>query len=100
MTTPLRSRIPEPRIRTRRQFVKWLGQFDPVYEGRPGDWDYYLEGSIRNEDSTVYAMPGWMAALERGTYFVADDDNDLVIDTVCRSLALRGVTCGEPSATR
>jgi len=96
--TPIRSLFPEL-DRIRRHFGKWLGHFTTVYEGSPGNWDYYLEGSIRNFDATVFAMPRAMAALERGTYFVADDDNEIVLDTLCRGLALRGVTCdGGPSA--
>jgi hypothetical protein len=97
LATPLRSRFPGL-DRIRRQFGNWLGQFNPVYQGRPGDWDYNLEGSIRNYDSAVYAMPGAMAALERGTYFVADDDNDIFLDKLCRRVALRGVTCDERSS--
>jgi hypothetical protein len=32
-----------------------------------------------------------MAALQRGSYFVAVDDNDARLDLVCRALQLRGV---------
>ena len=32
-----------------------------------------------------------MAALQRGSYFVAVDDNDSVLDRVCQTLELRGV---------
>jgi hypothetical protein len=64
----------------------------------PGDWDYYLEGSIRNYDDKVFALPSAMDALRRGQYFVADNDDDFVLDKVCKSLRLRGVEGITPEA--
>jgi len=56
-----------------------------------GDWDYYLEGTLKRSDSKIFALPAAFSALQRGQYFVADDDNEFVLDKLCRSLRLRGV---------
>ena len=77
-----------------RQFRKWLQQSPCVFaQGIPGvhNWDYYLEGSIRNLDPEIYAFSTAMAALEGGAYFVSESDNAHVLDLVCQRLALRGV---------
>jgi len=60
-------------------FGRWLRQFDCVFSrsSRPGEWDYFLEGSLRNFDSEIRALPGAMAALRGGQYFVADDDTPI-----------------------
>lgn len=80
-----------------RRFQAWLAGLDLIYDGQSGDWDYYLEGSVRNHDTRIYALPGAMSELGTGAYFVGDDDNDDRIDIVCRMLALRGVQCSDPS---
>jgi hypothetical protein len=77
----------------RRQFERWIRSFDVVWDGEPGDWDYFLEGSLRNHTGAVYALPDAMAALREGTYFVSEGDGDGVLDVLCRSLSLRGVVC-------
>lgn len=77
-----------------RDFRKWLSQFPCVFSRREDferTWDYYLEGQIRNYDSDVFALPQAMEALRDGQYFVANDDNDWVLDKVCRELKKRGV---------
>jgi hypothetical protein len=93
LATPLRERFPGLH-RIRRQFVTWLSQFELVHDRPPGVWDDYLQGTIKHYDSRVYALPGASTALRRGTYFVGDDDNEVVLDRLCRALALRGVQCG------
>jgi hypothetical protein len=92
LPTPLRKQFPALH-EIRRDFGRWLRNFDCVFSrsSRPGDWDYYLEGSIRNFDSDVFALPEAMAALRAGQYFVADDDTAEVLDRLCKSLRLRGV---------
>jgi hypothetical protein len=75
-------------------FRKWLSEYPCVYSRRPDpvhDWDYFLEGSAKNWDPPIFALPAGMAALQRGSYFVAADDNDALLDRVCRALQLRGV---------
>jgi hypothetical protein len=94
LPSSMRSRFPALE-HVRRQFMRWLGRFDLVYDGKPGEWDYFLEGSIRNSGSRIYATPGAVTALNQGSYFVSDDDNDAVLDDLCRILALRGVTCDD-----
>lgn len=92
LTVDLRAAYPEL-DRIRRGLHAWLGQFELVFDGRPGEWDYFLEGSVRNTSADIYALPEAFRGLRHETYFVADDDNDAVIDRVCRTLALRGVPC-------
>jgi hypothetical protein len=77
-----------------KRFREWLGENPCIYSHRPDfvhEWDYFLEGSSRNWDFDIFALPAGMAALQRGSYFVASDDNENVLDLVCRSLELRGV---------
>jgi hypothetical protein len=84
-----------------RAFGRWLKTYPTVWPGRSsgrGEWDYYLEGGIRNYDSRVVALPAAMAALRKGAYFVADGDSDALLETVCRRLAVRGSPCDSVSA--
>jgi len=77
-----------------KRFHEWLRENPCVYSRQPNfthDWDYFLEGSVKNWDSDVFALPAGMAALKRGSYFVAADDNEARLDLVCRALQLRGV---------
>ena len=77
-----------------RQFRRWLGQFPCVFSRRPdfeGEWSYYLEGSIRNFDADVYALPEAMDALRSGSYFVSHGDTDWMLEKIVRQLDLRGV---------
>jgi hypothetical protein len=93
LTANCRERFPALHAVSRR-FRSWLRGFECVFEQKPGargDWNYYLEGSLQNYDSSIYALPSAMDALRRGQYFVGDDDNELVLDTICKSLHLRGV---------
>ena len=77
-----------------KRFREWLRKNPCVYSHRPDfvhEWDYFLEGSAKNWDSDIFALPAGMAALQRGSYFVGRDDNELQLDRVCRILELRGV---------
>ena len=65
--------------------------------GRSGEWDYYLEGGLRNLDTPIFALPTAMAALRNGQYFASHDANDFVLDRLVRSLKLRGVTGLNPT---
>jgi hypothetical protein len=81
--------------RVDKQFRSWMRQHPLVFSNRPnvaGEWDYLLEGSVRNLDPDIFALPSGLAALQRGTYFVSEADNDRFLDLVCRKLQLRGVT--------
>ena len=43
----------------------------------------------------VFALASGLLALETGRYFVSEDDNECVLENVCRSLRLRGILCTE-----
>jgi hypothetical protein len=86
-----------------KRFREWLSQYPCVYSHRPDfvhERDYFLEGGAKNWDTDIFALPSGLAALQRGSYFVAADDNDARSDVVCRALQLRGfeglqrLTCG------
>jgi hypothetical protein len=65
-----------------------------VYSPRPSgprNWLYYLEGSVRNFDGDIFALPDAMQALARGQYFVAEEDKGDRLDKLCKALRLRGV---------
>jgi hypothetical protein len=92
LPTPLKQVCPELHAVSRR-FGRWLARFDLVFSRKApgGAWDYYLEGSIRNRDSDVFALPGAMAVLREGGTFIAEEDTDEVVERLCRALRLRGV---------
>jgi hypothetical protein len=92
--TPLRTRFPRL-AGLHRSFVRWLREFELVFgaRARHSDFDYYLEGSIRNYDSEVRALPRAAAALRDGHYFVDTGIADTRVDVLCRQLRLRGVNC-------
>ncbi len=80
--------------RINKRFRDWLSANPCVYSHKPDfvhEWDYYLEGSAKNWDPEIFALPAGMQALQNGSYFVAGNDNDSVLDRVCQSLELRGV---------
>jgi hypothetical protein len=94
-----------PRLqRVLTSFRQWLKAFPLVFrqprlpETSGGSWDYYLEGGIRNVSDEIFALPAGMAALERGQYFVWHGDSEARLDTLLKSLRLRGVTNAEPGA--
>lgn len=82
-----------------RKFRRWFEGLPRIFShaaGFVGEWNYFLEGSARNWDSEIRALPRGLSMLEAGSYFVSHDDNDWVLDRVCRSLDLRGVQGIEP----
>lgn len=82
--------------RVSQAFGDWLKSYACVYSlaDREGKYSYYLEGSVRNEDSPIFAFQSGLEALQNERYFVGSRDNDLRLDAVCRNLRLRGVPCG------
>ena len=90
--TPLKAQFPElHKIST--GFLKWLRQYDLVFSNEHADqpeWRYYLEGGIQNYASELYALPGAMAALRKGQYFIHHRDSDGLLSTLSKALALRG----------
>ena len=94
LPSPLARRFP-PLARVSKRFRIWLAQFPSVFsraKAFESRWDYFLEGSIRNRMADIFALPEGMQALNEGRYFVADDDNEHVVETVVKSLRLRGIT--------
>jgi hypothetical protein len=99
LATPLRETFPELHAISKR-FAKWLREFECVFAGRgkEGEYDYYLEGSLRNFDAPIFALPEAFAALQDGQYFVSHGSTPDSVDCLCRSLRLRGVNCGPADA--
>ena len=80
----------------RRRFEKWLKAKPTIWRrmnSPPEGHGYQLEGSIQNIANVVYAFPDGMIAFDSGRYFVAERDNELVLEKLCRTLRLRGVEC-------
>jgi hypothetical protein len=83
-----------------RRFQRWLTTFTQVYgSGTAPDLEmsYYLEGSVRNFASRVVALPDGLSALHDGKFIVLDQDNEAVLDKLCRTLRLRGIECEKRS---
>jgi len=77
-----------------RRFRKFLAQFERVHPVESSPWNHFLEGSLRNFDAPIVALPAAFAALNEGTqYFVSDDESQSRIDTLCLALRLRGIDC-------
>ena len=77
-----------------KKFRQWLKKNKLIFSTKPsfsGEWNYYLEGSVRNYDPDIYAFPKGFNLLQSEQYFVSEDDSKGLLDTVCKSLALRGV---------
>ena len=96
LATPLRRRYPALH-KVSSAFSKWLGGFECVHSNKRtnNEFTYYLEGSVQNSDPPIYAFESGQRALLAGRYFVSDEDNDFVLDALCKKLRLREVQCGE-----
>lgn len=94
LATPLRQQFPSLH-RVSSAFSRWLANLPCVYSNKrqENEFGYYLEGSVRNYDPPVHAFDSGMIALRSGRYFIGDGDNDHVLDSLCKSLRLRGVDC-------
>ena len=94
LTASLRQLFPELH-KINSQFSKWLSARHCIFTrtSASNPCDYYLEGTVRNFDCPIYAFESGLAALRLERYFVAERDNDFVLDKVCRALSLRGVEC-------
>jgi len=79
----------------RRRFQSWLRSHELVWDQSKGEGAsaHFLEGSVRNIARKIYALPSGLEALSGGQFFVADSDNEAVVDRVCKSLRLQGVQC-------
>jgi hypothetical protein len=91
--TPTLLRFPEMN-RIHRRFGSWLRGFPIVYSNKkPEDfeWAYFLEGSLKNWDSPLFALPTASDKLRGGQYFVHHGDKGDFLNRICRQLRLRGV---------
>jgi hypothetical protein len=98
--TPLKPQFPVLQ-KVSQSFAKWLGQFDLVFSQKnaaQSEWKYYLEAGIQNFDEELYALPRALAALRAGQYFVHHHASSGQLDTLAKSLRLRGyhVEAAEP----
>ena len=57
-----------------------------------GDFSYYMEGSIKNHDYEVYGMSSAAPYIRGAGYFIEGEETAAMMDTLRKSLALRGVT--------
>ncbi|HEX8232381.1 MAG TPA: hypothetical protein VF559_03410 [Caulobacteraceae bacterium] len=86
-----------------RAFKQWIEAKPLVFENNrrvENPHAYYLEGGSQNFGSKIWAMPSGLEAILAGQYFVSHRDNNVVLDKVCRSLALRGIECQLEQGTR
>jgi hypothetical protein len=89
---PLRAQFPRLQ-KVSQDFTKWLSQFDLVFSQKDknaSEWQYYLEAGIQNFHEKVFALPKAFAGLRRGQYFVHRRASEGRLDTLCKSLRLRG----------
>ncbi|MEK6703835.1 MAG: hypothetical protein AABZ53_16370 [Planctomycetota bacterium] len=98
LPTPQRKLFPKLDAISRR-FKKWLQGFECVFEtpGARGEWDFFLEGRLRNQDSPIFALPDAMRALRAGQYFVSHGMREDPLSRLCRTLELRGVSHSIPA---
>lgn len=83
-------------------FEEWLNNHECISSmaDRENRYSYYLEGSVRNHDSPIFALPTALGALKSERYLVGAQDNDALLDKICRKLRLRGVRCGADVAEK
>ncbi len=95
LATPLKKLFPGLH-KVSSSFDKWLSTYECVYSNKPGfncEWNYFLEGSVKNFDPPVFAFPSGLSALREGQYFVSEGDAAERLDKLCASLRLRGIQC-------
>ncbi|HXE53372.1 MAG TPA: hypothetical protein VN541_10170 [Tepidisphaeraceae bacterium] len=92
--TPLATSFPELQ-KLNRRLSRWFHAFPSIYDDRQAGeskWSYFLEGSIKNWDGPLFALPAAYNALRKGQYFIDHRDNGEFVDRISRQLRLRGVT--------
>jgi hypothetical protein len=96
LATPLRQMFPDLH-KISSKFSRWLSAHECIFTKTNANnpYDYYLEGSVRNFDRPIFAFDSGLKAVRGGRYFVAERDNDFVLDKVCSALSLRGVECAK-----
>jgi hypothetical protein len=56
-----------------------------------GQFNYFLEGTVRNHDYVLYGFPSALRSLQSGVYFVDCDETPGTMERLRRTLRLRGV---------
>lgn len=94
LSTQLRSQFPALH-KVNLAFSKWLTALPCVFANKRKDneFAYYLEGSVQNHEAPVHAFGSGAKALQLGRYFVGQQDNAHVLNTLCKKLRLRGIEC-------
>ncbi len=93
VATPLKKQFPYLQ-KVSGAFASWLGTYPRIFPAsKDAAYDYFLEGSLRNFDSPIFALPSGLAAIRDGRYFVAEGDNPARLETLCKELRLRGCRC-------
>jgi len=92
LATPLQQQFPGLH-KINKAFSKWLATMPCVFANKhqENEFNYFLEGSVRNYDIPVYAFASGLSALQSGHYFIGESDNDFMLDSLCKKLQLRGV---------
>jgi len=90
------ARYPELQ-KLRRAFIRWFNQYPVVFDDHPSatnEFNYYLEGAAQNR-GPITAFPSGLTAIKAGRYFVFHSETDDRLETLRKTLALRGVVCGD-----
>jgi hypothetical protein len=93
-STPLQKQFPVL-YKIKSAFSEWLSSLECVYSlnQREGSYSYYLEGSVRNHDASIFAFESGLQALKSERYFIGHQDNQFRLDKLCKTLRLRGIEC-------
>jgi len=92
--SPLRKRFPVLyKIDT--SFSKWLSSLDCIFSNKRKEnpFSYYLQGSTQNDDAPIFAFPSGLEEIQKERYFVSYMDDQSRLETLCKTLRLRGVNC-------
>ena len=90
--TPLKPQFPALH-KISQLFARWLRGFDLVFsqkQAAQSEFKYYLEAGIQSFDAELYALPSALKALRAGQYFVHHRASPEGLNTLAKSLRLRG----------
>jgi len=92
--SPMRAQFPKLQ-KVQKTFSMWLSAQQAIFSSKdqPGNYDYYLEGTVRSFASTVFAFESGLSAIKSERYFITDNDAKGTLDQLCKKLRLRGVNC-------
>lgn len=89
---PLRNTFPELH-KISLALKKWLSSYLCVFAHGPHEAKYtdFLRGTIKNYDSSVYAFPSGLAALQASRTFISEGDGEIFTDKLCNEFRLMGI---------